>query len=73
MWLPTMKRVIRDLMTRLSPKRQRTPRETQERVDVVNRQYAAAVRLARKVGSTPEDLLDYRRADALLARRNGGG
>lgn len=64
-----MMRVVRDLIHRLTPKRQRPPEESRERVDVVNRQYAAAARLARIIDSTPEELLDYRRADSILGGR----
>lgn len=46
--------------------RRQKPRMDPARVDVVNRQYAAASRLARKLGTTPEALMDYRRADRIL-------
>lgn len=50
----------------LGGERRRTPRLNAERVQVVNRQYAAAVKLGRQVGRTPEELLDYRRTDRIL-------
>lgn len=70
MWRPTMKRVIRDLMMRLTPKRLPTPDESQERADIVNRLYDSAARLSRhpRVTDTPEELLDYHRADTIMAR-----
>lgn len=69
MWLPTMNSVIRDLLARFKADRRRAPRESAERASVVRRQYAAAVKLARVVHTTPEELLDYRRSDRILAGR----
>jgi glutamyl-tRNA reductase len=42
------------------------PRPNAERVQVVNRQYAVATKLAKRLGTTPEALLDYKRADRIL-------
>ena len=42
------------------------PRQNAERVTIVNRQYAIATKLAKRRGTTPEALLDYRRADRIL-------
>lgn len=47
--------------------RRQRPRVNQERAEVINRQWAAAVKLARVTGRTPEELLDYRQADRILA------
>lgn len=58
------RRVIR----RLKGERRHKPRLNAERVRYVNDQYAVAVRAARRLGTTPEELLDYRRADGILAR-----
>lgn len=60
--LDRLRRLIR------GERRQHT-RPSQERVAIVNRQYAVASRLARRLGTTPEDLLDYRKADRILAGR----
>ena len=46
--------------------RRRVPRQNAERVTIVNRQYAIATKLAKRYGTTPEALLDYRRADRIL-------
>lgn len=46
--------------------RRRMPRQNAERVTIVNRQYALAQKLAKRYGTTPEALLDYRRADRIL-------
>jgi glutamyl-tRNA reductase len=46
--------------------RRHVPRQNAERVRVVNRQYAVATKLARRLGTTPEALLDYKRADRIL-------
>lgn len=62
-------RLHRWLLRMLSGERRRAPRLNAERVHVVNRQYAAAERLARAVGTTPEELLDYRTADRILGGR----
>ena len=50
----------------LRGERRRAPRENAERVQITNRQYDAATRLARHVGTTPEEVVDYRRADRIL-------
>lgn len=47
--------------------RRRVPRNRDgERTRIVNRQYAVALKLAKRYGTTPEALLDYRRADRIL-------
>ena len=56
------------LMRRLRGERRHRPRQNAERVAYVNRQYAVAAKVARKLRTTPEDLLDYHRADRILAR-----
>jgi hypothetical protein len=48
--------------------RRHRPRENAEKVAYVNRQYDVALKVARKLRTTPEELLDYRRADRILAR-----
>ena len=49
--------------------RRKHRRPNAERARVVNRQYEAALRLARSLGTTPEELLDYRKADRILGQR----
>lgn len=49
--------------------RRRRMRIDPERVNVTNRLANAEIRLARHVGTTPEELFDYRRADHILGRR----
>lgn len=62
-----------DLLARLRRwwrgERRHSPRQNAERVTIVNRQYAIATKLAKRDGTTPEALLDYRRADRILGRR----
>lgn len=53
----------------LRGERRQRPRANAERVQIVNRQYAVAAKLARKLRTTPEELLDYRRADRILGHR----
>lgn len=59
----------RRLMQLVRGERRHSFRLNAERVQVTNRQYEAAVRLARHLGTTPEDLFDYRRADRILGER----
>ena len=54
------------LLRRLRGERRHALRHSAEKVQVVNRQYEIATRLARHMGTTPEELLDYRRADRIL-------
>lgn len=49
-----------------SGERRRVPRRNAERITIVDRQYAIATKLAKKHGTTPDALLDYRRADSIL-------
>ena len=53
----------------LNGERRRKPRQNTERVQIVNRQYAVASKLARRLHTTPEELMDYRRADQILGHR----
>lgn len=53
----------------LSGERRHRSRPSAERVQVVNRQYAAAVKLSRRLGRPPEELLDYHIADRVLSRK----
>ena len=59
-----------DLLARLRRwlrgERRHAPRHNAERVTIVNRQYTIATKLAKRYGTTPEALLDYRRADRIL-------
>ena len=48
--------------------RRRAPRQNAERVTIINRQYAVAVKLSRKLGRPPEELLGYHIADRILSR-----
>jgi hypothetical protein len=59
---------LRSFMRRLRGERRHRPRENAEKVAYVNRQYDVALKVARKLRTTPEELLDYRRADRILAR-----
>lgn len=49
--------------------RRRRPRLHPERVAISTRQDAIARRLAMHLGTTPDQLLDYHRADGILRRR----
>lgn len=60
---------LRALTRNLRGERRRVGRLSSERVRYVNDQYAVAVKAARKLGTTPEELLDYRRADGILGAR----
>lgn len=65
-----MKRVMHNLIDRFTAVRRQHPAgDDRERVEVVNRQWAAAARLARYIHSTPEELLriDGLRDDATRA------
>lgn len=53
----------------LGGERRHAPRENAEQEQIQRRLYAAAARLARAIGGTPEELLDYRRADGALGKR----
>jgi hypothetical protein len=59
---------LRSFMRRMRGERRHRPRENAEKVAYVNRQYDVALKAARKLRTTPEELLDYRRADRILAR-----
>lgn len=48
--------------------RRRAPRHDRAQVAVTNRLANAEIRLAKKLGTTPEELFDYRRADSILSR-----
>lgn len=50
-----------------SGERRHVPRVDEEQRQALKRQRVVATRLARRLGTTPEDLLDYRRADRILA------
>lgn len=57
------------LLRRLRGERRHAPRVNAEKQQIIKRQWNAAVRLAQTTGDTPESLLDYKRADTILARR----
>jgi len=59
-------RLPRWLLRVLPGERRHVPRLSAERIQVITRQYAAAERLAQAIGTTPEELLDYRNADRIL-------
>lgn len=59
----------RFLRRRANGERRAKPRASAEKVQVVNRQYVVAQRLAQHYGTTPDELLDYRRADRILGER----
>lgn len=59
----------RRLKSIFSGERRHSPRFQPERVDVTNRQYEVARVLASRLGTTPEELLDYRHADRILGSR----
>jgi hypothetical protein len=61
-----MRSWLHGVVRRLGGERRRAARPNAEKVQVVNRQYAVAVKLARHTGTTPEQLLDYHRADSIL-------
>ena len=62
--------MLRSFIRRLlSGERRHKPRQNAERVQIVNRQYAVAAKLARRLHTTPEELMDYRRADRILGHR----
>ena len=52
----------------LSGERRRQPRYNPEKLQVVNRQAVVAETLARRLGTTPDELYDYRVADRILGR-----
>lgn len=60
---------IRSSVRWLRGERREFGRLSQHRVRYVNSQYAVAVKAARKLGTTPEELLDYRHADRILGGR----
>lgn len=64
-----MRELVARLHRWLGGERRRMPRYNAEMVTVTNRLYDAEVRLARKLGTTPEELFDYRRADSILGGR----
>ena len=61
-WLGALRR-------RLTGERRHKPRANAEHVRAVNIQYAAAVKLSRKIGRPPEELLGYHIADRILSRK----
>jgi hypothetical protein len=60
---------LRGILRRLGGERRRVHRPDAEKVQVVNRQYAVAEKLAHRTGTTPEALMDYHRADGILGRQ----
>lgn len=53
----------------LRGERRQAGRPATDKVLMVNRQYAVAQKLGRRVGKTPDELLgDYRRADRILGK-----
>lgn len=54
------------LMRMLRGERRHTTRHNAEMVQVTNRLANAELTLSRKLGTTPERLFDYKRADAIL-------
>jgi len=67
-----MRDFMRAIRRALGGERRRVPRLNSERVRYVNEQYAVAKKAARKLGTTPEELLDYRRADGILNHARHG-
>ena len=61
---------LRGLVRRLRGERRHKRRENAEHVEMVNLQYAAAVKLSRKLRRPPEELLGYHIADRILTRKN---
>lgn len=48
--------------------RRHRPRHSAEKVQVVNRQAMVAEKLARRLGTTPDELYDYHVADRILGK-----
>lgn len=59
----------RRFLATIRGERRQVPRLNSERVAITNRQYAAALQLARRTGGTPDELIDYHRADRILGGR----
>ena len=60
---------LRTIWRRIHGERRHRLRPNRNHVEYLNRQYAVAVKAARKLHTTPEELLDYRRADRILGKQ----
>lgn len=58
---------LTNLARRFHGERRSAPRPNAEQAEAVRRQWIVASRVAKRLGTTPEELLDYHRADGILA------